>query len=82
MILWKDFILDDVIGPTLRPDVCREAIGESPDVMEDARAAIQETGREQRPARMVGHSSSDSARNGMEADRSFAELRSRRRGGG
>lgn len=72
MILWNDFVLDDVCGPILaeageEPEikVCRVKRLGSPSVMEDARGFglgkhIQETGQETRPARMVGHSASDS----------------------
>ncbi len=84
MIFWKDFILDDVLGPVLSPEIfeqeseigstsCREERfgsprkqpGLRPGSQEDAAmgvsALIQETGQEQRPARMVGHSSLDSS---------------------
>ena len=74
MIFWKDFLLDDIVGPILAmPDdphaSCREAkrLG-GPDTRNGASGAngvldtsIQETRQEQRPARMVGHSSHDSA---------------------
>lgn len=85
MIFWKDFILDDTIGPVLSPElfqdigeergtlkVCRRKRLGSPSVQEDAWgmkneaievASIQETRQEQRPARMVGHSSLDSYSN-------------------
>ena len=77
MIFWKDFILDDVAGAILAmPDEdltssqsCREAkrLG-GPNTRNGASginkahsALIQETRQEQRPARMGGHSSHDSA---------------------
>jgi hypothetical protein len=71
VIFWKDFILDDVVGPILADvgskddkdyKVCRRTRLGSPSVMEDARGnTIQETGQEQRPARMAGLSSLDSS---------------------
>ncbi len=70
MILWNDFILDDVLGPTLRvPESCREEkrFGDL-SVRMNAEGNIQETRQEQRPARMVGLSSHDSA----QADRMSA----------
>ena len=72
MIRWKDFVLDDVIGPSLILDFneCRETRpGSAQSVMEDAKAHIQETRQEQRPARMVGLSSLDSSPFDMEVDR-------------
>jgi hypothetical protein len=69
VILWKDFILDDVVGPILDVDFddekeiltsCRRKRIGSPSVMEDANGIIQETRQEQRPARMVGLSNLDS----------------------
>ena len=83
MICWMDFVLDDVCGPLLDEELVRDAIvtvcrgkrvgGSS--VMEDADEAkavpIQETGQEQRLARMAGHSSLDShSPTGTEAGRS------------
>jgi hypothetical protein len=68
VITWKDFILDDVVGPIMNDAIfessdlsCRvtSRLG-SPIVMEDVTGAIQETGQEQRPARMVGLSHLDS----------------------
>lgn len=73
MIFWKDFILDDIVGPILAMPEERSKIGGreerlgSPDARNGAsgtntaKAEIQETRQEQRPARMVGHSSHDSA---------------------
>jgi hypothetical protein len=77
VIFWKDFIFDDVLGPVLAPSIfesndsetdlssCRKERFGSPSVQEDAMGSvlIQETGQEQRPARMVGHSSLDSTLN-------------------
>ena len=76
MILWGDFILDDIMGPLLAmpgeasSTSCRneKRLG-SPDTRNGASGkqnetlgvSIQETRQEQRPARMVGHSSHDSA---------------------
>ena len=81
MILWKDFILDDVIGPSLafadEGEVCRMLRFGGPGVMEDAsgkkgvKTPIQETGQVRQPARMVGYSSLDSAQTGMEAGRGY-----------
>jgi hypothetical protein len=97
VIYWKDFLLDNEIGPMLElPESevnsdCeikvvrssawdkqgrRKRLG-SPDIMDDvygkkneaSGASIQETGQEQRPARMVGLSSSDSAETGRDAGR-------------
>lgn len=96
MITWTDFVLDDVIGPSL---AIRPAQGEGSrwtqagdglSVMEDARSLavdvpIQETGQEQRPARMVGSTGLDSKhagiRTGMEAgqDSQTASIRQRGR---
>lgn len=74
---WKDFVFDDVLGPLLvvpteGPIGCKKLGGLS--IMEDAigsneardRASIQETGQEQRPARMVGLPHLDSARSVMD----------------
>ena len=59
MILWKDFVIDDQLGPYL---FCCEAGADSASIMEDARdGQIQETRQEQQPARMVGLSSLDSS---------------------
>lgn len=73
MIFWKDFILDDIVGPILampeegsQTGGRKERLG-SPEARNGAsgtntaKAEIQETRQEQRPARMVGHSSHDSA---------------------
>ena len=71
MILWKDFVLDDEIGPSILASLldgvvvtttsCRSVVSGSPRVMEDAMGSsiIQETRRDQRPARMVGYTSLD-----------------------
>lgn len=79
MITWKDFILDDVMGPSLslpwdnrESKSCREERLGSPNVMEDEigiKSSIQETGQEQRPARMVGLSSLDSVETDTEVSR-------------
>lgn len=86
MIVWKDFVLDDVCGPllmegpimSLEVKVCRgkRLAGKNsmPNVMEDSTGEkavlIQETGQEQRPARMVGLSDLDSiSLAGMDAGR-------------
>ena len=76
MIIWKDFILDDIVGPVLAlPEDLPQTGGcsgkqlGSPDTRNGASgkqrashdAKIQETRQEQRPARMVGPSSHDSA---------------------
>lgn len=78
-MIWKDFVFDEVLGPFLvmpeedrmhRTEACRAS------VMEDAgRSEVQETRREQppaRPARMASQasmgSSSKSIRQGMEAE--------------
>ena len=69
-VMWMDFVMDDFIGPTLViPEMrnfisCREEQTSQLGVMEDARdgiVAIQETGQEQRSARMVDQSASISA---------------------
>ena len=81
MILWKDFILDDFIGPVLATEgprqVCRNEGWDCASVMDDARAemaqgcaSFQETRQRQRPARMVGMSGLDAAPSGTEAGRS------------
>lgn len=69
MIYWKDFVLDDVIGPYLKVRFSdprsREKNAQCPGVMEDA---IQETGQVKRPARMVGPTSLEEVvKSGMEA---------------
>jgi hypothetical protein len=77
VIIWKDFVLDDFFGPSLLVDEieqndqtsCRTRRCGHPSVMEDAIGNIQETGQEQRPARMVGLSSLDSVQSGTEASR-------------
>ena len=74
MIVWKDFILDDVLGTFLieREErnskdlkVCRRGRPGNQSIMEDA-VSIQETGQEQLPARMVGFSSLDLTKPDME----------------
>lgn len=100
MIRWNDFVMDDVCGPVLAFAGAEEGTMKvsrgkrlgSPSVMEDAGKIalgkqIQETGQELRPARMVGHSASDSfktrmseTRTGMEAGRGDQAVFSRRRG--
>ena len=92
MILWQDFILDDQFGPyivtddstvviTSRDIKCRKAVLGSPNVMEDVRGQIQETGQEKRPARMVGYSSLDSiSQSGTDASLGDRVMSSRRRG--
>ena len=84
MIFWKDFVLDEVIGPVIDPSLldgvsdpvptsCRRKRLGSPNVKDDVRGvSFQETGQEQRPARMVGLSSldSESARDHMDVNRS------------
>ncbi len=83
MIRWTDYVFDKVLGPVLDvPEpgvkVCQEELLAHNRITEDANGktasqkceAIQETGQEQRPARMVGLSSSDlPSRAGMEASR-------------
>jgi hypothetical protein len=71
VITWKDFVFDDVMGPILMDfESCRGTRLGSPSVMEDANGIIQETGQEQRPARMVGLSNLDSkAQSHMEVSR-------------
>ena len=69
MILWQDFVLDDVCGPLLNDEainvstismqVSRRKRFGSPSVMEDANGKIQETRQVHRPARMVGPTSLD-----------------------
>lgn len=89
MITWKDFVLDDVVGPVLsflneteeQELSCREMRFGSTSIRNDAKVAIQETGQEQRPARMVGQSSLISAQTDMEVGRcDRANSSSRRRG--
>ena len=71
MITWKDFVLDDFLGPVLSstPDVW--AIMEDERTANEAlgKASIQETRQGQRPARMVGSSGLDAVRLGKDADR-------------
>lgn len=61
MITWKDFVLDDRTGPYLIENEDQQnqwKQTESSSVMDDAKglavSTIQETGQEQRTARMVG----------------------------
>ena len=76
MITWKDFILDDFLGPVLADiESCREWV--SSGVEEGGRSSAEETGKNsvqetrqgQQPARMVGGSSLKAVRIGMEADK-------------
>ncbi len=75
MITWKDFILDDKIGPSLSlPEDGATVANDKqsrwtqtggPSVMDDAKGlaidvTIQETGQEIKPARMVGFSGLES----------------------
>ncbi len=75
MILWKDFVLDDFIGPYL---VCSDEEVTPRTHQEDGNTAailIQETRQEKAPARMVGSPSLDSnGRLGMDADPAGAFL--------
>ncbi len=87
MIFWKDFILDDVLGPHLvlpDEDRIRNTLGMgAQSIMEDAIVKsedIRETGQEQQPARMAGLPSLDSNRSSMEADRGQSSQRLRWRG--
>ena len=88
MIIWKDFVLDDVVGPVLaftpeQDESCREMRFGSTSIRNDVKRAIQETGQEQRPARMVGQSSLLSAQTDMEVGREIrAKSSSRLRGEG
>jgi hypothetical protein len=84
VITWKDFILDDQFGPQLVIEVSNDELivaktcrrtwtGKDSSVMEDARGLavnvpIQETGQEQRPARMVGSSGLESHTRAAGAD--------------
>lgn len=88
MILWKDFVLDDVFGPLLNDEAtrtreiqvsCRKRLG-SRDTQEEASGNIQETRQEQRPARMAGLSGLDSQKAGfdMEVDGDRADSLRRR----
>jgi len=88
VITWKDFIFDEVIGPYLDVDLsCRKAKLGDPCIREDATGkketpesvSIQETGQEQRPARMVGLSSSEDTQSAMEGGRDNRDLLRRRR---
>ncbi|MEK6704686.1 MAG: hypothetical protein AABZ06_02765 [Bdellovibrionota bacterium] len=97
MIYWKDFILDDFIGPTLVVDLKqpqhkkrnRGAPLANQSIMEDAAeqieatrcASVQETRQSQRPARMVGISDLAFTQTGMDASRD-SRARSKRRMGG
>jgi hypothetical protein len=93
VIFWKDFLLDDVVGPVLAlpeerlstkssreevrlgsPNTRNGASGKQ----ETLDVSIQETRQEQRPARMVGHSSHDSAqvdRMSVGSNRAITNLR-------
>jgi len=84
VIYWKDFILDDFIGPQLSSAAGtsgREERNGRLGVMEDA-VEIQETGQGIRPARMAGLApSSDSIpKAGMEAGQANRFEVTRRRG--
>jgi len=90
VIYWKDFILDENFGPILEvpgPEIvltsCRVSRLGRPKNQDDSNGEIQETGQEQRPARMVGLSSLDSqksAESHMDVDRSDRQELMRRRG--
>lgn len=87
MIFWKDFILDDVVGPILNFDQtsstnCREERNGRPSIKTDTGVKqIQETRQEQRPARMAGLSNLDSKTpEDMEVDRCDRNLPTRLRG--
>ena len=83
MIIWKDFILDDFLGPVLKDVRATDSDGTS--IMEDANAgSIQETRQGSRPARMVGFSSLDSTNDllGKEAIRGRSNRVLRQRGEG
>jgi hypothetical protein len=76
MIVWKDFIFDEVLGPLLecpQLEPGSRSFDDRTSVMEDAEIAnvdnVQEARREQRPARMVGTVSLDSNLTGREACR-------------
>ena len=87
MITWKDFVMDDILGPILAmpEELAAELVSPQDSRAEQrlgssdtsdgasgnnaAKAVIQETRQEQRPARMVGLSSHDSA----QVDRKSAE---------
>ncbi len=78
MISWLDFEISSEKGPLLMVEDLgvimkfRRRRDKSTSIKEDiSRAQIQETGQGQRPARMVGYSSSDHARIGMEAERAL-----------
>ena len=96
MIFWKDFLLDDQVGPSLvigeiEDLKCRRTRLGSPSIMDDAigkhsggtecALQIQETGQEQRPARMAGFSSLDSAQSDTEVSRGNRATSRRRREG-
>lgn len=85
MIVWKDFVLDDVMGPFLKFEESREAVSDGLCVMDDAPGStsdpIQETGQELRPARMAGFTSLESVSIGKEAKMTYPDrLRPRERG--
>ena len=86
-IFWNDFVLDTELGallsvemePGVEIKVCRGSRTGRPSVMDDA-IDIQETRQEHGPARMVGLSSLDFNRSGMEARRNNQDRLSRLRG--
>lgn len=84
LVKWNDFVLDEEFGPTLdTSDLdCRRMRLGRPSIRKDAQAnLIQETGQEQRPARMVGSSGSEyqNAPSDMEVRRNVRVLHLRRR---
>jgi hypothetical protein len=82
VIFWKDFILDDEIGPYLKIGISDPKSRESKDVYPGVREdAIQETGQEKQPARMVGYSSLDLIQSSKEAGlgKQLSRLRGRER---
>lgn len=91
MILWKDFILDDVVGAVLSPEIFagdeqvrRNRVAAKPSVMEGAKKALnQETRQESEPARMVGRTDLDysNAATRMESG-GFGSAQLRQRGTG
>ena len=90
MVMWMDFVLDDLVGPVMSlPETWEDALDIScrrmrlgnPSIRNDVNGAIQETGQVQRPARMVGHSSLDSARADMEVGREYRVCESLRQRG-
>ena len=77
MIFWKDFVLDEVFGPLLVVSESNE-LGDL-GIRKDA-FVIQETRQAQRPARMVGLSSLDSAQSHTDVSRGDRANDLRRRG--